>query len=82
VVRTHLNRATERWFRHRRVEPGVSASVCVFMKTNLQELSDRERAEEAEALMIPTAEFVALFAAAVLLLGIVFGIVTPSLPIL
>lgn len=52
------------------------------MKTNFQELSERERAQAAEALMIPTAEFVALFTAAILLLGIVFGIVTPSLPIL
>ncbi|MDE1974204.1 MAG: hypothetical protein KGK33_04980 [Hyphomicrobiales bacterium] len=52
------------------------------MKVNLLELSERERAQEAEALMIPIAEFVALFAGAVLLLGIVFGIVNPVLPIL
>ena len=32
--------------------------------------------------MLPTAEFVALLAAAVLLLGLVFGVVTPSLPII
>ncbi len=64
------------------MEPGTFAGVCVAMKINLQELSERERSQEAEALMIPTAEFVALFAGAVLLLGIVFGIVNPVLPIL
>ena len=69
-------------FHRRHVEPGPFPSVCVAMKVNLQELSERERAQEAEALMIPIAEFVALFAGAVLLLGIVLGIVNPVLPIL
>jgi hypothetical protein len=69
-------------FHRQCMEPGTIAGVCVAMKINLQELSERERAQAAEALMIPTAEFVALFAGAILLLGIVFGIVSPVLPIL
>jgi hypothetical protein len=69
-------------FHRNRMELATFVGVCVAMKVNLQELSERERAQEVEALMIPTAEFVALFAGAVLLLGIVFGIVNPVLPIL
>jgi hypothetical protein len=52
------------------------------MKANPQERPERKRARDVEALMLPTGEFVTLFAAAILLLSIVFGFVTPSLPIL
>jgi len=52
------------------------------MKANPEELPERKRAQDVEALMLPTGEFVALFAAALLLLGIVFGFVAPSLPII
>jgi hypothetical protein len=52
------------------------------MKANPQELPERKRAQDVEALMLPAGEFIALFAAAILLLGVVFGIVTPSLPII
>jgi len=64
------------------LEPKAVVCVCVSMARNLQELSEREQAEEAEALLLPTAEFVPLFAAAAVLLGLVFGIVMPSVPIL
>jgi hypothetical protein len=52
------------------------------MKINLHELSDQEKRQAAEELMLPAAEFLALFAAAVLLLGFVFAVVSPTLPTL
>jgi hypothetical protein len=50
------------------------------MKNNLHEFSEQERRQAAEELMLPAAEFLAMFAAAVLLLGFVFAVVSPTLP--
>ena len=52
------------------------------MKNNDHELSARERAQAIEELMLPAAELFGLLMAAVLLLGIVFGLMSPPLPIL
>lgn len=63
-------------------EPGANRRVVVPMKNNDHELSARERAQATEELMLPAAELFGLLMAAVLLLGIVFGLMSPPLPIL
>ena len=52
------------------------------MKSNPDDNWDRERRAPSEELMLPTAEFVVLIAAAILLLGLTFGGVVPTLPLL
>ena len=52
------------------------------MKNNPDDNWDRERQAPSEELMLPTEEFVVLIAAAILLLGLTFGGVLPTLPLL
>jgi hypothetical protein len=46
------------------------------MKRSLHELSERERSQAREELMIPTGEFLGLFTAALLTLGLIAGSLT------
>ena len=51
------------------------------MKKKLHELSAHERSQAAvEDLMLPAADFLTLLLAAALLLGMVFGLMSSSLP--
>jgi hypothetical protein len=54
------------------------------MERDFDELQNygSRRAQASEELMLPSAEFVVLFAAAILLVGLVFGFVAPTIPIL
>ena len=60
----------------RDVRIGTPAGLTAFMiamKRVLHELSEREKSQEWERLTIPAGEFIALFTAALLTLGLLFG---------
>jgi hypothetical protein len=50
------------------------------MRKNLHELSEFERSQMTEDLMLPAGDFLALLLGAVLLLGMVFGLESLTLP--
>ena len=45
----------------------------IAMKRGLHDLSELEKSQERDQLMIPAGEFIALFTAALLTLGLLFG---------
>jgi len=48
-------------------------AFIIAMKRGLHDLSELEKSQVQDRLMIPAGEFIALFAAALLTLGLIFG---------